>query len=156
MLNIDIPGREPLQVTHLLLDYNGTIACDGIIKEGVLSRLEQLSQSLQIHVLTADTYGSAHEQCAVGYIRLHVIGKTDQEHEKQKYLRSLGSAACVAIGNGRNDALMLSEAALGFAVLQEEGLCVQSMNASDVLYRSIVEALDALIVPKRLTATLRN
>ena len=156
MLNIAIPGREPLQIEHLVLDYNGTLACDGIIKEGVLSRLEQLSGDLKIHVLTADTYGSAHEQCAVGYIRLHVIGKTDQEHEKLAYLRSLGSASCVALGNGRNDALMLSEAALGFALLQEEGLCTASLVASDLCYRTINEALDALLIPNRLVATLRN
>ena len=31
MLNIQIPGREMLTLSHLVLDYNGTIAKDGEI-----------------------------------------------------------------------------------------------------------------------------
>ena len=35
MLNIKIPGREELTLSHLVLDYNGTIAEDGNIIEGI-------------------------------------------------------------------------------------------------------------------------
>ena len=156
MLEITIPGREALRLEHLVLDYNGTIACDGVVKPGVMERLERLSGQLTVHVITADTYGSAHAQCADAPLRLHVIGKTSQDREKGAFVQSLGALNCVAVGNGRNDALMLEKAALGFALLQEEGLAVASLVKADILYHSIEEALDALLIPGRLVATLRN
>ena len=155
MIRIGIPGAQPLEIAHLLLDYNGTIACDGMLKEGVAARLAALCANLQVHVLTADTYGSVAHQCR-GIAPVHVIGKEHQAEQKLEYLHSLGALSCIAIGNGKNDALMLSEAALGFAVVQEEGVCTQSLLASDVLFRSIEEALDALLHPTRLAATLRS
>ena len=54
---IDIPGYKKLQITTLLLDYNGTIAEDGIIRPAVKERLQKLSKELSIYVLTADTHG---------------------------------------------------------------------------------------------------
>lgn len=38
MLIIEIPGRELLTLSHLVLDYNGTIAEDGEIIEGIRPR----------------------------------------------------------------------------------------------------------------------
>lgn len=35
---IDIPGYKKLQITTLLLDYNGTIAEDGVIRPAVSKR----------------------------------------------------------------------------------------------------------------------
>ena len=45
---IDIPGYKKLQITTLLLDYNGTIAEDGIIRPAVKERLQKLSKELSI------------------------------------------------------------------------------------------------------------
>ena len=109
---------EEIAVRHLLLDYNGTLACDGMIKPGVLEQLETLSKQVTVHVITADTYGSVQQQCDVPYIKIHVIGKDQQDIEKFNYLKSLGEEDTIAIGNGLNDALILQHAALGFALLQ--------------------------------------
>ncbi len=35
MLEIDIPGKSTLKLSHLVLDYNGTVACDGHLLPGV-------------------------------------------------------------------------------------------------------------------------
>jgi soluble P-type ATPase len=43
-------------------------------------------------------------------------------------LESLDPTKTVAIGNGNNDHLILKEAALGIAVLGDEGLAVSSMK----------------------------
>ncbi|MCA9958568.1 MAG: HAD hydrolase family protein, partial [Anaerolineales bacterium] len=64
-------------------------------------------------------------------------------------------AACVAVGNGRNDALMLQAAALGIAVLQAEGTAVVTLTAADVVTPTILDALALLTEPRRLIATLR-
>ena len=156
MLHIDIPGSTPLLLQHLVLDYNGTIACDGAIKAGVLAKLRELSHSLQIHVITADTYGSVHQACPEDFISVHVIGKKNQDRQKQAYINQLGAQNCVAAGNGLNDALMLKEAALGIALMQEEGCASKTLLASDLLFGSIDELLTALLKPSRIVASLRN
>lgn len=156
MLTLNIPGRAPFLLEHLILDYNGTIACNGIVYEGVRERLEKLAETVKLHVITADTYGSVHAQCSAMGVEVHVIGKEVQDEAKRSFIGSLGKEGCVAIGNGRNDALMLADAALGFALMQEEGLSTRALMASDALFGSIHDALDALLVPSRLVATLRN
>jgi len=34
MLETSIPGHKPLLLSYLVLDYNGTIACDGRLMAG--------------------------------------------------------------------------------------------------------------------------
>ncbi len=156
MIRLEIPGMEPLEIEHLVLDYNGTMAVNGIIIAGVMERLEKLSVLLDIHVLTADTYGSVHEQCDGHTISVHVIGKYQQDREKLIFLESLKTQHCIAIGNGKNDALMVSHAALGIALIQEEGTSTKTIMASDIVFKTINDALDSLLNPNRLIATLRN
>ena len=45
MLNIEIPGREPLALRHLVLDYNGTIAVDGKLLPELAAPLGELSRT---------------------------------------------------------------------------------------------------------------
>jgi soluble P-type ATPase len=61
----------------------------------------------------------------------------------------------VAIGNGRNDRKMLDVAALGIAVCGAEGAAAETLQAGDIVVGRIVDALDLLLHPKRLMATLR-
>lgn len=156
MLKITIPGMDEMVIDHLLLDYNGTLACDGQIKPGVLQKLEQLSQHINIHVITADTFGSVHEQCNYPYIHIHVIGKESQDHAKLDYLNTLGAKHTIAVGNGLNDALILQGAILGFAIQQEEGCATKSLLASDIVFQNINDALDILLNKNRVIATLRR
>jgi len=59
MITIDIPGYKKLKLAHLVLDYNGTLACDGKMITGVKKCLTALAKPLKIHVITADTFGKA-------------------------------------------------------------------------------------------------
>ncbi len=45
--------------------------------------------------------------------------------------RELGLEQTVCIGNGRNDRLMLKAAALGLAVILEEGIAGETIGAAD-------------------------
>ena len=54
----NIPGRGTLQLAHVVLDVNGTIAKDGRLLDKVAKPLAGLRDRLTIHLLTADTYGS--------------------------------------------------------------------------------------------------
>jgi soluble P-type ATPase len=78
-----------------------------------------------------------------------------QAESKRVFVQKLGSEHVVAIGNGRNDRMMLDEAALGIAVCGAEGLAAEALQASKVVVRDVVDALDLLLRPKRLVATLR-
>jgi soluble P-type ATPase len=156
VIQLEIPGTGPVTLEHLLLDYNGTLAHDGILIPGVHERLERLSDQVQIHVLTADTFGSVQRQCAASFFSVHVIGADQQDAAKQAYLHRLGAEHTLAAGNGRNDALMLADAVLGAALLQGEGASVKSLQAADLLFTSVTDLLDALLHPNRLIATLRN
>ncbi|MBN1103463.1 MAG: ATPase P [Deltaproteobacteria bacterium] len=156
MIEISVPGGKTLLLSFLVLDYNGTMACDGRLIQGVRDRLEKLSSGVEIHVLTADTFGSVRDELTGIPCRLTVIPKDDQAQAKADFIRGLGVGHTVAVGNGRNDQLMLQEAVLGIATLQEEGAAPGTLFAADVVTHSILDALDLLLFPIRMTATLRS
>ena len=156
MLAIDIPGYRALRLEHLVLDYNGTLACDGELLEGVRERLEAVAGTLHIHILTADTFGKARIQLAGVPCALSILPLEDQDRHKLEYVQQLGPQTTVCVGNGRNDRLMLQEAGLAIVVIQAEGAAVQTLLAADVLSPDILTALDLLLHPLRLVATLRS
>jgi P-type E1-E2 ATPase len=155
LLELSIPGSGELRLEHLILDYNGTLACDGELIPGVQERLAGLSASLRIHVITADTFGKAREQLASLPCTIAVLDGGPEDAEKLRYVQQLRASACVCLGNGRNDARMLKKAALGVAIVGTEGAAVEAILAADLATHSIIDALDLLLRPLRLTATLR-
>jgi soluble P-type ATPase len=155
MIQIDIPGFTKLQLNHLVLDYNGTLACDGRLIPGVREYLKSLAEKIAIHVLTADTFGGVGGELEGMNCRVFIIGAGDQDRSKLQYVEDLGPEGVVCIGNGRNDRLMLKEAALGIAVVQTEGAAAETLLAADVVCYDIISALELLLNPLRLAATLR-
>lgn len=155
MLEIAIPGHQEFRLSHLVLDYNGTLACDGQMIEGVGEVLRRLAEDLHIHIVTADTFGSAAKQLADCPGELVVLPPDRQDAAKRDYVRTCGPTATAAVGNGRNDRLMLAEAALGIAVIQREGASKETLMAADVVCSDILSALELLTHPLRLVASLR-
>jgi P-type E1-E2 ATPase len=156
MIEINIPGySKPLQLEHLILDYNGTLAEDGKLIDMVDSLLIELSQQIKIHVVTADTFGTVQEQLKKTPCEIKILSESNQAQQKADYLKSFGEQKTVCIGNGANDQKMLKNAILGIAVIQEEGAAVNTLNAADIVCRSIIDALTLLCRPKRLKATMR-
>lgn len=156
MLEINIPGYRKLQLKHIILDYNGTIACDGMLICGVKENLNALAGELQIHILTADTFGKAQAGLEGIPCELSILPKDAQDIGKLDYVKRLGAEYAVCVGNGRNDHLMLKQAALGLAVILQEGAAAETLLAADVVCTSIVSALELLKNPLRLVATLRS
>jgi P-type E1-E2 ATPase len=156
MIEIKVPGFKNLQLAHLVLDYNGTLATDGKLLPGVGEALNELSAGLQIHVLTADTFNFAAQQVAGLPLEMVIIPFEAQAEAKLAHITRLGVDTVVAIGNGRNDREMLKAAALGIALLQKEGGSAETLIAADVISASILDALELLRNPNRLIATLRS
>ena len=155
MINVTIPGCGDFVVRNLVLDLNGTLTLDGEIIPGVEGRIRDLAGKLPIHLLTADTLGRAAGISHDLPVTLQIVPEKDQVRAKGEYLSGLppGSAA---IGNGRNDAIMLKMAALGIAVVGPEGASYEAICNADVVVTDINDALDLLIYPDRLKATLRR
>ncbi len=155
MFDLTIPGFGRLELTDAVCDYNGTLAADGLLIQGVHERIQRLSGELRIHVVTADTFGSAARELQRLPCALVILDAGNQAQAKRDFVQGVGAAHVVAIGNGRNDRMMLETAALGIVVCGMEGAAAEAAEAADVVVRHIADALDLLLHPKRLLATLR-
>jgi soluble P-type ATPase len=156
MIELDIPGVGQHQLHHVVMDYNGTLAVDGILLGGLDGLFGKLAGQLQLHVVTADTFGLARRQLTGLPCQLTILPPGGHARAKQAYVRDLGPQHCVAIGNGRNDRLMLQEALIGILLVQSEGAAVHSLQAADIICRDARDALALLLEPRRIVATLRD
>jgi soluble P-type ATPase len=156
MIRIDIPGDALLELEHVVCDYNGTLARDGRLLPGVHARLAALCHRLTVHVVTADTFGTARAGLSGLEGRLRVLPPGNQAAAKAAYVNECGAARTVAIGNGENDREMLKVARLSIVVLGDEGAASSALGAASVVTRDIRTALDLLLHPQRLVATLRR
>lgn len=156
MIELNIPGRGTVKLEHLVSDVNGTLAIDGQLQEGLARRITKLHDRLEIHLLTADTHGGQ----AVIDVQLNLkavrIKKGDEAQQKAVYVRDLGSKNVVAIGQGANDAAMLSAAEIGIGLVSQEGIAKITLLAADILVPDIYTAFDLLDKPLRLVASLRT
>jgi soluble P-type ATPase len=152
MRTIAIPNSVVFELEHLVLDVNGTLTDRGELIEGVETKLRQLSELLDIHLVSTDTFGSLGRVTSVLGVDARVVG---EGVEKAALVRELGSRHCDAIGNGANDRDMLREAAVGIAVIGPEGAAATTITAADVVCRSIGDALELLLDDRALAATLR-
>ena len=156
MLELDIPGRGTFEIRHVVCDYNGTIAVDGHLIEGVASRVRKIAEFAQVSVLTADTFGTVRAECEGLPVDVRVFDREDASACKAAIVRELGPQGCVCIGNGFNDIAMFEEAALSFAIVGKEGACGKLLTCADVMATSPIDAFDLLIHAGRLRATLRG
>lgn len=152
-LSVTIPGRAALELDHLLLDFTGTLSLDGALLPGVAERLQALAGTLRVTVLTADTFGTARQALAGLPLEVRLVATGA---DKLAFLEALGASRVVAAGNGRNDAAMLERAVVGIAVVGPEGAAAGLVGVADVVVADIRAALDLLLHPLRLTATLRG
>lgn len=153
---IDIPHYKSLALRHLVLDYNGTIARDGTLLDAAKPLLHLLGERYTVHVITSDTFGTVAAQLEGFGVTVTVLKSDDHTGEKAAYIAALGAQTCAAVGNGSNDAQMLEAAALGIALLGDEGCSTQTLMKSDIACKRIEEALELLLNEKRLIATLRR
>lgn len=152
-VRVEIPGRETLDLEHLVLDVNGTLTDRGALVEGVPARLERVERMLHIHLLSADTFGTLD---AVATSLGAEARRVASGEDKLRVVRELGAERCAAIGNGANDAAMLEACALGIAVVGSEGAAGAALVVADVVCASIRDALDLLLDERALIATLRR
>jgi soluble P-type ATPase len=157
MLQIPISGASDLTLAHLVCDVNGTLAVDGQVSAPVRERLRLVAEHLQVHLVSADTYGTLNqliEEFRQAGVSIQMERVTRGE-DKAAYVRALGPEQVVALGNGANDVQMFQLARLSIAVCGVEGLARGALQAATLVAPGPEVALDLLLHPHRLTATLR-
>jgi soluble P-type ATPase len=159
-MRIDMPCGVFYNLFNMILDLNGTITVDGSFVDGVVERLKELSEIMDVYVVTADTGQTLDqltdqlvEDCG---IKIHKLESGRGDLQKLDFLEKLGRDETVAIGNGCNDTLMLREAKLGLCVIGKEGASGNALMASNAVFLNICDALDIFLKPKRMIATLRK
>ena len=156
MIELNIPGRGTIQLEHLVCDVNGTLAVDGQLHERLPRWMALLQDRLTIHLLTADTHGGqALIDQQLGLVATR-IRPGDEAQQKADYVQQLGAETVIAVGQGANDAGMLAAAAVGIALLSQEGLARETLLAADLVVPDIYAALELIEKPLRLVATLRK
>lgn len=157
MVQLEIPEFGKIELESLVMDYNGTLAVDGELQPGVANRLRILSTKLSLYVLTADTFGTVKSRLKSLPVEIVVLkGSDNQAKAKEAFVAKLGASQTAAIGNGRNDRLMVARARVGVAVMLSEGASTATVTAADVVVAKIEDALDLFLNPLRLKATLRG
>ena len=156
MQKISIPHYTELELAHVVLDYNGTLASNGIVSEETRQTLSQLTERYSVYVITADTFGTVQKELEAFDLEVIILSSSDHTREKAQLIECLGAAQTAAMGNGNNDRLMLESAVLSIALMGSEGCAGETMQAADILCGSIKDAMELLIYPKRLVATLRR
>jgi P-type E1-E2 ATPase len=156
VIEITIPGRGNYTIKNVVLDLNGTIAVDGNIIRGVKEKVAMLSQEVAIFLVTADTNKNAERLVENLPVILYKIKEAEEDDQKLQVVLKKGKNNTVSIGNGCNDVSMLKESAIGICIVGGEGTSAEAMMASDVVVATINDALDLLLKPHRLKATLRR
>jgi len=155
MFELDIPGFGLIRLEHLVSDFTGTLSVDGKLIAGVRERLNRIAEFLNIHILTADTFGKAREELRGINCEIHILTGEDHDIQKEEFIKKLGPDKVIAFGNGNNDRRMLRTARIGIAVMLDEGCSLDALSSSNILVKSINDGLDLLLNPLRLKATLR-
>ncbi len=159
-LHLEIPGRGALRLRRLVTDYSGTLSCGGRLSPGVRERLVRLAETLEITVLTSDTFGTAAAELRELPLQIRILAAADHDRQKEAFVRAAGLRETAAFGNGMNDRLMLAAVrdagGLAVAVDNGEGCAVEVLQAANLFIHGAEAALDLLLDPRRLVAGLRR
>ena len=158
---VDIPGLSKRKILSLISDYTGTLSLDGKLTAGVREALSDLSKKLDLHILTADTFGTAAQELTGLPVKMHRLKGPGGDHDLQKrrFLNTFDARCVVAFGNGNNDRLLLKAVkeagGLAIAVENGEGCATDSIQSANVYISGALSALNLLLRTDRLKATLR-
>ena len=147
-ISIDIPGWGKRDIRYVISDYTGTLSCAGRLLPGAEDRLRRLDKFVEIHIVSADSFGTAREQLAA--IPLPVVILEGEGHDRQKrdYLKNnnIDPRHAAAFGNGNNDRLLLQAVknhGLAIALDNGEGCAVDAILNADIFVVGIANALPA-------------
>ncbi|HUD98991.1 MAG TPA: hypothetical protein VMR62_05415 [Bryobacteraceae bacterium] len=157
-VTVDIPGFGWRHILVAVSDYTGTHSLGGTVAPDVKDRLRELVTLVDFHIVTADSFGTAERELE-GIAIPHHLQTKRHDIEKRDYVSQFELPHVVAFGNGNNDRLMLQAVkeggGLAIAVDNGEGCAMDAMRNADLFVVGAANAIDLLLDPVRLKATLR-
>ena len=148
-ITVSIAGHGELRFRHVVSDYTGTLSYRGKLVAGVDDRLRALAQRVDIHILTADTRGTAGVQLSGLPLQVRRLVATNEDVQKRDFAAQWDLRNVVAFGNGANDRLLLKavKQAGGLAVAVEngEGCAIDALMNAHIFIVGAANALDLLI-----------
>ena len=155
---IDIPGFGKRHIRVAVSDYTGTHSFGGAIEPDVKKRLRELVALVDLHIVTADSFGTADRELT-GITTPYKLRTGRHDMEKAEYVTQFDLRNVAAFGNGNNDRLMLKAVkeggGLAIAIDNGEGCAMDAMRNADLFVVGAANASDLLLDPVRLKATLR-
>ncbi|WP_352419518.1 HAD family hydrolase [Proteiniborus sp.] len=156
MLNYNIPGIGKIEIENVVFDYNGTIAVDGKLIDDAKELILKLKEYANIYILTADTYGTVEKECMMLGVNVATFPKEMASISKKEIVEKLGAEKTICVGNGFNDIEMFKICKISIAVIENEGCSGKLLAHSDIVTKSIKDAIDIILSENRMKATLRN
>lgn len=157
-INVDIPGFGRFHVRIVVSDYTGTHSFAGVVDNDVKAKLRELVTLIDLHIVTADSFGTAERELA-GIATPYLLRTAKHDVEKADYVSQFHLRQVAAFGNGNNDRLMLKAVkeggGLAIAVDNGEGCAIDAMQNANLFVTGAACAIDLLLHPTRLKATLR-
>ncbi len=154
MISIERPGQNNLEIDFILIDFEGTLAPDRRVHPKAKDKINLLSKRTKIYILAKEEKKLVEERLRKVKAEITYFTEGQSSQGKLDLLRKLGAVQCVAIGNGADDAPMIEEAGFGICTIGVEGASAQAMKNADLVFMSILDALDFLLKPLRQRATL--
>jgi soluble P-type ATPase len=157
MIAFQVPGIGKVEIINVIFDLNGTLSMNGSIALDVQEKIRQLSRKVNVFIMSSDTRGNLKELAetlGVGWRRVEK-SSSPESVAKERFVEELGSENTIAVGNGKNDELMLKRAKLGISVIGEEGACSSAILNADIVVVNPLHALELIMDPQKIVATLR-
>ncbi|MDW7671547.1 MAG: ATPase P [Bacillota bacterium] len=155
-MEITIPGRGKVHIKQAVFDYNGTLATDGRMCQGVREVLTLLTEYMQVVVLTADTYGTVAQELEGTGVKLHRFPSERAGLSKRNFVADNNPQTTLTVGNGLNDLPMTEISCLSIAVIGSEGCHGKLLAAADIVVKDVMDVFALLKNPDRIKATLRS
>lgn len=148
-MNLNIPSFGQYEIKNIVFDYNGTIACSG---QAIVTanNLKKLTSRFNVYILTGNTFNKIEH--ISDDVQLMI---TQTAEDKLKAIKKIGPQETIAVGNGNIDHLMLKAAAIGVAVIGQEGCSTKAILNADMVINDIKDFFELVDQPKKIIATLK-
>ena len=154
MILLQRPGQDPLEIEFIMLNFEGTLATDGRVHPKAKDKINLLSKRARIFIFTTGEKESV--SAVLRNVKAEVVYLREGEASRGKLdlLQQLGPRRAVAIGSGMSDIEMIQNSGLGIGVMSREGTLSEVIGKADLVFMTVVDALDFLLKPLRQRATL--
>jgi soluble P-type ATPase len=154
MISIERPGQNNLEFEFILIDFEGTLTSDRRVHPKAKDKINLLSKRARIFIFTTGEKESV--SAVLRNVKAEVIYLKEGEasHGKLDLLQQLGPHRTVAMGSGMSDIEMIQNSGLSIGVMSREGTLSEVIAKADLVFMTVVDALDFLLKPLRQKATL--